>query len=799
MTALSEVLSYAARGIPILPIFPIRDGACSCSEGRSCKRPGKHPLAYLVPEGLKNATTDAGLLAAWWTAWPDANAAARLGPGVGVVLDVDPRHNGHVSLSELLTANGPLPEGPTVDTGGDGVHYWFAHPGGSAATAHGFLPGLDFQGDGAYVLLPPSNHLSGGTYRWRIPPDTASLPLVPPWLFAAASAHKTAPGPSFTTTPQGKVPHGQRHDWIVSTAASLASRLGGIGEDRLFGMVRAAVDQAMDTDTNTDSVIRDAARSAILKFGRPAPIAPPAPPEAPGVPSEIREEWSMESAGAAFVPPLWVTNKSGEDAPSRAGFASAVSSIPGRRFVTRTDNDELLLYHPRGPWRGMYNGHAHAFVGTWHEARFLEKGKTSTKSFHSELEGSIRRRTYTDPATFNPPGRVCLLNGILSLDKKQLDPHTPDTVFTWKLPVAFDPSARCDRFDRFLAEVMPDPQKAELLIDLIGYCLWRENPFQNFFVIVGDGANGKTRFINVIEDLLGPEAVSTESLQTISSQRFGPAQLEGKLANICDDLPHNQMLSGTGILKTLTGGGTIRAEKKGKDPFKFRFGGKLISTANRLPEVDDDTYAFRRRPITITFRVTFPEEARDPNLREALSQELPGILNRALEGYARVRRRQKFDPDGRFDDGASEWARRSDAIREFLETTRVLGREYETRTEELYADYKEWCGAESRKVIGETAFGKRVSMALPLSLTEQRKVGKHRWYVRIGVGPRKSGLGLPESPTLDGNDPPLPPPESGQPKAGDLPSAGSGSGLGQPWAPSTGETLENHGSRASIT
>jgi putative DNA primase/helicase len=832
MTAMLEAaLAYAASGYPVFPV-------------RRDKRPH-------TEHGFHDATIDTDIIRDWWTKWPDDGIGIPTGAVSGiVVVDIDPRNGGDKSLADVIAEFGQLPPGPEVRTGGGGRHLWFQHPGGAASVVHGFRPGLDFQGDGAYVIVPPSPHASGNRYEWVGGTEARPLPFLTAWLFRiiyerapvpfGARAPPSYPAPKSDQEALQRVysgPNGDLHRWVYEerlgkvhckdhpayVAFCTALYFAGATEDqvpRILGFTpeswassgryqwrhlcnHGGYYRRRDTLTRVSWLYRDALAALNLpapeSAGAPMEVDPPPPPSV--VSPELCVAWAAESPAPGYSgPDLWITRR-GQELANPAGFVSAILALPGRRFVTRTDNDELLLYHNTGEWKGMYNGHAHAFVGAWTEARFVSKMGTASKKFHSEMEGSIRRRTYTDPTRFNPPGKICLLSGVLDLDAKVLDEHTPNLVFTWKMPVRYDPEAKCPRFDAFLREVMPDERKAELLVDLIGYCLWRENPFQNFFVIVGDGANGKTRFINVIEDLLGPEAVSTESLQTISTQRFGPAQLEGRLANICDDLPHNQTLSGTGILKTLTGGGTIRAERKGKDPFKFRFGGKLINTANRLPEVDDDTYAFRRRPITIVFRETIPEEQRDPTLRDVLKDELPGILNRALEGYARVRQRatekRGFDPDGLFVDGEEEWARRSDQVREFLDSTRDLGMEYETDTKELYDDYKEWCARENRKPLNDISFGRRMSRALPLSRVEQRKAGKRRWNVRVGVGVKRAGLGIPESAspahTLDGTSPP----KSGNPQAGDPTVAGKGSGLGMPWDGCTGASSAKQGSGVS--
>jgi hypothetical protein len=76
-----------------------------------------------------------------------------------VVLDVDPRNGGDVSMQ----AYPPLVR--TVWTGGGGSHFYF-RTGDNLPTIHGLLPGVDLQAEGSIVFAPPTIHPSGERYKW---------------------------------------------------------------------------------------------------------------------------------------------------------------------------------------------------------------------------------------------------------------------------------------------------------------------------------------------------------------------------------------------------------------------------------------------------------------------------------------------------------------------------------------------------------------------------------------------------------------------------------------------------------
>jgi hypothetical protein len=175
---LAAALEYAARGWPVLALHGIRDGRCTCRR-RACASPGKHPRS---PHGVTEATTDPDVLHGWWRRWPDANVGVVTGPRSGVVvLDIDPRHGGDVSVDELTAAYGSLPPTAESRTGSGARHLYYAHPGTPVPNAVGIAPGFDLHGDGGYMVAPPSRHASGADYAWVHRPTETPLTRLPAW------------------------------------------------------------------------------------------------------------------------------------------------------------------------------------------------------------------------------------------------------------------------------------------------------------------------------------------------------------------------------------------------------------------------------------------------------------------------------------------------------------------------------------------------------------------------------------------------------------------------------------------
>lgn len=106
-----------------------------------------------------------------------------------VVVDCDSRQDAEFWSSE----HGSSPF--IVDTGGGGVHFYYAMPEGAQVRNRVRILGrkIDLRGEGGYVTAPPSLHPSGTPYAWRVCDDGKALPVSDvAWLKAADQEKKMA-------------------------------------------------------------------------------------------------------------------------------------------------------------------------------------------------------------------------------------------------------------------------------------------------------------------------------------------------------------------------------------------------------------------------------------------------------------------------------------------------------------------------------------------------------------------------------------------------------------------------------
>jgi hypothetical protein len=147
--------------------------SCSILPLRPCD---KHPLLEWKPFQSRRPSEEE--VRAWYRRWPAAGVGIICGLVSGlVVLDLDPR-NGGTLIDQRV------PRGPAVLTGGGGEHYYLGLIGERVPKIPSLLPGVDLQGEGSYVVAPPSVHPSGVAYRWVEGCQLGDLPRpgLPSWL-----------------------------------------------------------------------------------------------------------------------------------------------------------------------------------------------------------------------------------------------------------------------------------------------------------------------------------------------------------------------------------------------------------------------------------------------------------------------------------------------------------------------------------------------------------------------------------------------------------------------------------------
>lgn len=235
---LEAALALAADGRAVFPYAGVANMTCTCWNGADCDRTGKHPL---VKGGFKAATTDPVQIRRWWTEFPDANIGAATGNGY-LVVDIDERNGGLATIQSLVAEHGGFPPTLATASGGGGAHLHYTYSSSlKVPSKDGLFPGVDIKADPGAIIRPPSNHKSGGRYRYAGDGGPAMAPA-PQWLLdiliepmtderegaAEPRGHRESSEPRITASGHFAVPEGRRNAHLFSLAGAM--RRKGVSE-----------------------------------------------------------------------------------------------------------------------------------------------------------------------------------------------------------------------------------------------------------------------------------------------------------------------------------------------------------------------------------------------------------------------------------------------------------------------------------------------------------------------------------------------------------------------------------------
>lgn len=239
---LAQALTYLGRGLPVFPVCTPVPHTKRCMQHGNCENNGKIPLVKW--KGYQDALPTEKEVRSWWrNEWTDANIGMATGRLSGVcVVDLD----GDVATRDAV--NRGIDVGPWAYTGRVGGRHLYCAHRDDAPTVFAKKGGIDFRGQGGYVLLPPSLHHSGNRYRWAEELIDQPRPDLPRWIDELADeghANGHVLGGSSTldisTLLVEGVPEGARDDTLFRLAAKLRGM--GVPYDLAVDMVERSAER----------------------------------------------------------------------------------------------------------------------------------------------------------------------------------------------------------------------------------------------------------------------------------------------------------------------------------------------------------------------------------------------------------------------------------------------------------------------------------------------------------------------------------------------------------------------------
>ena len=291
-------------------------------------------------------------------------------------------------------------------------------------------------------------------------------------------------------------------------------------------------------------------------------------------------------------------------------------------------------------------------------------------------------------------------NGVLLLDTGEFVEHSEAHLSTMQVGYEYAASADCPRWRRFIEEVSDgDERRMDLLQEIAGYVLFSDNSLQKCFFLMGDGANGKSVFLDILTSVFGEDNVSTVEMSGLI-EPFQRIHLLRSLVNVSSET-RSDVKGAEAIFKQIVVGDAINGCYKNKDFVTFRPRAKFITACNEYIRARDTTSGFMRRICFVRFPVRFDGARADRDLTRKLREELPGIFNWAYAGYQALREAKEFTVTSDQEEMMEGFMKTTNPLVAFIEEIPMEG---DVSRSSLYGQYTSWCREAGHEPMSRTKF-----------------------------------------------------------------------------------------------
>ena len=370
-----------------------------------------------------------------------------------------------------------------------------------------------------------------------------------------------------------------------------------------------------------------------------------------------------------------------------------------------TDKKSIFAYE-----NGFYNKNGADYIKKLVHSYL---GAATTIRAKDEVIAAIVDTTpHLDRSNVEPDKRyINFNNGIYDIKTGKLMEHSPEYKFLQKLPINYNPQAKCPKILKFFKEIL-SPEDIPIIQEMFGYCMYRSYEVSAAFILFGTGRNGKGVTLKLLRKMLNEKNVCSRKLHEITTDVFAKADLYGKLANVCGEM-ENTTLKETGNLKELTGEDWVTAQRKYHGAFQFQNYAKLIFSTNDVPNTTDYSFGFLDRMKIVRFTKIFnaDDPKTDSKLFERISEgsEMEGLVNWSLQGLKRVLEHSKISGAESLTDMGQSYEDAVGYIYNWLDDNITYdaagGR---MSIEEIYEPFNKWCEDNDKPRVPLPQFGKKL-------------------------------------------------------------------------------------------
>lgn len=341
------------------------------------------------------------------------------------------------------------------------------------------------------------------------------------------------------------------------------------------------------------------------------------------------------------------------------------------------------------------------------ETRNHNKKVNMLKEAHHLL--SIRNKDFDkDLYSFN------VQNGYIDLKNNKLLPHDKEQYLSKISKTSMEDTSDCPQWEKYLNDIFEDNQELISFVKrCIGYTLSGSTKEQVMFMLNGDGSNGKSIMISILNMIFGdyarnikPQVLMASKFNNSESANPEIAKLDGARL-VATTEPDENARFNEGLVKQLTGDDVVSARNLHENSFEFIPQFKVWMATNHKPYVIGKDVGIWRRFVIIPFNREFKKHEKDLQLLDKLKEELPGIMKWAVEGFEEWLAIGLQEP-AIIDQQRDSYRAEMDTLEMFIDECAVRGETYIVKSSDLYRAYTNWASDNNEFVMTSTNFGKEM-------------------------------------------------------------------------------------------
>ena len=238
---------------------------------------------------------------------------------------------------------------------------------------------------------------------------------------------------------------------------------------------------------------------------------------------------------------------------------------------------------------------------------------------------------------------LCFNNGIIDFSLNAFRQGLPEDYTSKCTQIPYVPFGELapdvvEEVKGFMEQLFPDEELRNYMWDHAASVLIGKNCNQTFNIYIGEGRNGKSKFVELMSAVLG-DYKATVPISLITKERTGIGSVSPEVANLVG-IRYAVMQESSvrdkineGPMKELTGGDQIQCRGLYKSPITFIPQFKLTMATNNLPGMDGKDEGTWRRIRACEFKSKFVE---NPNTDSKYEFKVDKNLDNKFESWKTV-------------------------------------------------------------------------------------------------------------------------------------------------------------------